>query len=226
MTKYRLINLKFVGDEEVTRRMTQEDCRERLRLLMEKHPQIDHEKHLEDLKACREYMEGNTAAFERMFEGAQKKLCAFVHQQPCKLLNYQDKEDIISEVTAEAVTRMYMFNGWSLFSTWMKAIARYRVITCINKKKRVLIIDDEVFSKLADRQHKTSLCPQNDYSGNEILNLLPKNDAYIIKCRVLNEMDFNDIAKTLNKSGNSIKKRYYKLIEILKNNLENIAEQA
>ena len=202
---------------------TPEESQKRLYELIRKHPQIDRATHLQDLELCKKYLNGDRIPFDTMFQIAYKKLERYVNKHCGKhigvSINEQDREDLIADVSTTAIEKMDMFGGWSLFSTWMIAIARYRIIDLINKrcKEKKNLSDDEY----DDSRSVSPMYQQRDeISVWEILSCLPKIDAAIVRLKAVEEYSFSVIAKHLNLSTKETQQRYNESIKILRNVLQ------
>ena len=119
--------------------MQTEKRQKRLDALIEKYPKINRAAHLKDLALCQDYLAGNCETFETMFQLAYAKLTNYIRYDNCGKhlglqVNAQDKEDLIADAASTAILRLDTFQGWSLFSTWMIGIAKYRVLTFIKTR--------------------------------------------------------------------------------------------
>jgi len=202
---------------------TPEESQKRLDDLMRKYPQIDRTAHLQDLELCERYLKGDRVPFETMFQIAYNKLERYATKHCGKHIGIsikeQDGEDLIADVSATAIEKMDMFGGWSLFSTWMIAIARYRIINLIKKRceEKKNLSDDE----FDDSRSVSPVYQQSDeISVWEILSCLPKTDATIVRLKAVEEYSFSEIAKQLNISTKRTQLRYNEAIKILRDVLQ------
>jgi len=203
--------------------MRTEERQKRLEALIEKYPKINRAKHLEDLVLCKEYLAGNCGAFETMFQSAYAKLINYVHYDNCGehlgiQVNTQDREDLIAEAAGTAILRLDTFQGWSLFSTWMIGIARYRILTFIEtryKKEKGLVdtpVDDpKIASYMPSHIDNTTVW--------EILSCLPEIDATIVKRKAIERFSFSEISEEVNLPVTQIQRRYKKAIAMLRDSL-------
>ena len=190
---------------------TPEERKQRLERLLAKHPHINRAAHLNDLELCKKYTLGEQVPFEQMFQIAHGKLTRYVNRNNCGShlginVNEQDREDLIADTVSVAILQLNMFHGWSLFSTWMIAIARYRIISLIKKrcKEKAWPLDDTLHS-------------QNDcVAVCEILSCLSELDATIVQLKAVERGTFAEIAKLLNLSVENVRRRYQKSIDRLR----------
>ena len=187
---------------------------------MEKYPHIDRTAHLRDLELCKRYIEGDRQPFEAMFQIAYGKLERYIKYDSCGKhldvhINAQDKEDLISDVTGTVISNLRMFHGWSLLSTWMIAIARYRIINLIKKRcrdKKNLTDNEFDDSRLISPLHLQN----DDTAVLEILSCLLEPDAAIVRLKAVERLAFSKIAEELGLSTKQVQHRYKKAIEMLR----------
>jgi len=203
--------------------MRTEERKKRLEALIEKYPKINRAKHLEDLALCKEYLAGNCDAFETMFQSAYTKLTNYVRYDNCGKhlgihVNAQDKEDLIAEAASTAILRLDTFQGWSLFSTWMIGIARYRVLAFIKTRCNE---DKGLVDAAVDNPKMAFQMPSHIDSTTvwETLSCLPENDATIVKLKAIEQLSFSEISKEMNLPVAQIKLRYKKALTALKDSL-------
>ena len=201
---------------------TQEQRREKLERLMKAHPHINREAHLKDLESCKRYLDGDCLPFNEMFEVAYGKLNRYIFYRSSRIfgihINNQDKEDLIAEVVEAAIKYMYTFQGWSLFSTWMIAIAYYRLINFVTNRRKEK--DNQVDNTIDENRF---IAPpsshENDLAVWEMLSCLSESDAEIVRLKAVERFTYSEIAKHLNLSIKKVQIRYKKAIELLQNSL-------
>ena len=201
-------------------RKTGEERRKSLAVWIETYPgRINLAAHQEDLALCKDYLQGNRKPFEKMFQIAYGKLQSFVYchsfgKHSGIHVNTQDKEDVIAETVDVALRRMGTYCGWSLFSTWMIAIARYRILSLIEKRCR-----EQQMIKDSPKEGFQEQPPQKarqSFTVWELLSGLSAQDAQIVQLRAIDELSFPKIAAQLGSSVSKITFRYKKIIKILR----------
>jgi len=176
------------------------------------------------LELCKRYLKGDRLPFEAMFHIAYGKLERYVHYDSYGKkygihINAQDKEDLIADVASAAIQHMTTFQGWSLFSTWMIAIARYRIINFVKKryKEQKNVTDNE----LDDSRLISSSNSQNDDTTVwEILSCLSATDAMIVRLKAVGGLTYFEIAKQINLPIKEVSIRYKVAITILRKMLQ------
>ena len=200
--------------------MQTEERQKRLDALIEKHPKINRTMHLKDLALCKEYLTGNCGAFDTMFQSAYVKLTNYVRYDNCGkhlgiCVNTQDKEDLVAEAACTAIMRLDTFQGWSLFSTWMIGIARYKILNFIkvrcneNKNLICMAVDD---AKIAFTMPNHI----DDTTVWDILSCLPESDATIVNRKAVEQFSFSEISKEMNLPVAQIQRRYEEAIVTLR----------
>ena len=203
---------------------TQEERRKKLESLIEKYPHIDRAAHLKDLELCKRYLKGDRLPFEAMFHIAYGKLERYLRYDSYGKkygihINTQDKEDLIADVAGAAIQHMAAFQGWSLFSTWMIAIARYRIIDFV--KKRCKEQQNVTDNALDDSRYIPPAHSQNNGTAVwEILSCLSESDAAIVRLKAVEGLTYSEIAKQIKISVKEVSIRYKTAIETLRNALK------
>lgn len=200
--------------------LTQEQCRERLERLMRQYPTIDHDRHLQDHSICQEYLQGNHMRFESLFETAYHKMRKYVIYHKSDLLSDYDKEDIIAEAAYTAVAQIHMFNGWSMYSTWMKAIAKYRILKCIKRKlqKEQELRSQKVLDNLPEVYSCIDMWENNDLIRG-LMDRIPQINQLIVVYKTLHGMTYAEISRKMNLPVRSIQKKYYRSLKIMRKHL-------
>ena len=203
--------------------MRTEERQKRLDALIEKYPKINRATHLEDLALCKEYLAGSCGAFETMFQSAYAKLTNYVRYDNCGKhlglhVNAQDKEDLIADIASTAILRLSTFQGWSLFSTWMIGIARYKILTFIKARCKK---DQNLVDAAVDDTKMASHMPSHIDNTTvwETLSCLPESDATIVKRKAIEQFSFSEISKEMNLPVEQVQRRYKKAIAVLRASL-------
>jgi len=191
---------------------------QRLEKLTAKYPSINRQKHLDDLCICKNYLLGNTDAFMKLFEDSRGKAHRYVHKNTWnRLLNLQDKEDVISETESTAILKLHMFHGWSRYSTWMIGIARNRILSLV-KKKAIMAETKICIENTCNSEIANDLIAE--WEGNqyvsELLGYLSGEEQSIVADVVFHQKSFELIAIERTCSENIIIKKYEKAIQKLK----------
>ena len=203
---------------------TQEERRKNLEQLIAKYPHIDRAAHLKDLELCKRYLKGDRLPFEAIFQVAYGKLERYVRNDNCGRqygihVSVQDKEDLIADVAGTALQHMATFQGWSLFSTWMIAIARYRIIDFVKKRcKEQKNVTDNALND--SRYIPPSHSKNSDASVWKILSCLSELDAAIVRFKAVDELTYSEISKQLKLPVKEVSHRYKTAIETLRNALK------
>lgn len=140
------------------------------------------------------------------------------------VLNEQDAEEIAHDAILAAFSLLRDFKGnESCFVAWVKKIAVNKSIDKYRRdSRRPLLVDVEEFKeKIEDDDDET-------YSIEQVkaaLAGLPEGYRVVITLRLLEEMEYEDIANRLNINESSVRSQYSrgiaKLKEVLRVNLNN-----
>jgi RNA polymerase sigma factor (sigma-70 family) len=188
--------------------LTEEQRIQRLNALMKINPLIDPEKHKQDHDACQQYLAGNKKPFQDILEEASEKTKKYVMHSAGPLFNTQDKEDIISQTLEAAISKMAAFKGWSRYSTWMKAIARYRIYNFVKIKTK------EIPQKNIETAYQSR--PTQEINIFEMLSSLPKIHRLIVQYHAIDKWTIQEIAAELNIPKSKVRKHYKEAISQLR----------
>jgi len=137
--------------------------------------------------------------------------------------NPADAMDLMQDVFVAVFRNLSTFRGDSPFKGWMFKIAHYRCIEFYRRKRPTQSLDDvpEQFDESHDE------CPEHHaVSGqqakalHQALQTLPVNQKLVVELKFFQHCTFDDIAKQLGISVNTVKSRLYSGLDKLKDHLE------
>jgi RNA polymerase sigma-70 factor (ECF subfamily) len=126
--------------------------------------------------------------------------------------SHDDSDDIVQNVLIKVWKHLGSFRGDSSLKTWITRICVNESLTFIEKKKRMLQIDDEeymerVISNIPDDTH---------FSSDQILQLvqkgiqmLPEKQRVVFTLRYYDEMPYEEMSKVLDTSVGALKTSYH-----------------
>ena len=202
---------------------TETEQAERLKKFMKINSRIDLEKHQQDYNSCQAYLAGDQEQFNSLLESSITRTRKYILYDTSKLFNEQDKEDILSETLEIAMAKMATFKGWSRYSTWMRAIARYQIYKLADKKaKEIKCIDINEMANTLDVESRYSQPSEfrQELSIIEILSSLTKKSSQIVMLHVVEGLSFAEIAAELEISEHIVRKDYGKAIFQLRQELQ------
>jgi RNA polymerase sigma-70 factor, ECF subfamily len=159
---------------------------------------------------------GDSRAFEELVVRHQKSMYYFVLRI---LKNPLDAEDTVQRIFLLAYQNIKGFRSDATFKTW---IYRIGINQCHNyfrqNKNREFISVDDI--PVTDSKPD----PEGDFSDRERLShlqkavdRLPYKQKMVVTLRIYQELNFEEIGKTLNISANSAKVNFHHALERLKN---------
>jgi len=197
--------------------MTDDERAERLEKLMAKYPRIKREKHLEDLDICKNYLAGDVEPFEKLFEEACKRVRKYIYHATYEPVGEQDREDILAETMSVAVVKVQNFNGWSRYSTWMRGIARHKVLSCAEKKALKLINEKYCDDYgVIGGSHDPIAQWESDQNVSELLGHLSERERVVVVGKVFHGQTSKNLAKGMGLSVSCIGHIYRGAIEKMK----------
>jgi RNA polymerase sigma-70 factor (ECF subfamily) len=115
------------------------------------------------------------------------------------------------------------FRGDSAFKSWLLKIAHYRCIEFYRKRKHTVDMDSvpEAFNEEGENCPELSVVAHQQ--GNDIITAmakLPVNQRAVIEMKFFQHLTFDDIARQLGISTNTVKSRLYAGLGKMKQVLE------
>ena len=127
-------------------------------------------------------------------------------------------EDLVQETFERMLNKIDSFNEERKFSTWLMTIGRNLYVDQYRKKLR----SNEILAEEGmDGSAKISKTPEEEVIGNltvdEILKNLSEKEKFIVEMRVFQKLSFGEIAEVTNESENTLRSRFFRTMEKLKN---------
>ena len=134
--------------------------------------------------------------------------------------NIQDAQDITSQTFLKVLERISSYHHRGYFSAWLFSIARSKYIDHFRKRnqeeklitKNDLESQTDVLTIVVDRERLLNL--------DHILALLSDEELDLLRLRNVAELTFAEMAEILSRTEDAIKKKYYRLLARLQNQLE------
>lgn len=167
----------------------------------------------EDLILVQETLKGNVQSFEALLDKYELIILKFIYSM---IRDKETAEDITQDVFITVYNKLDTFDSRYKFSNWIMRIARNKCIDYIRKikKSKELNIEDciSIKSRETSPEERLEYKEIRDFIVNKI-NSLDNVDKQIILLRYSQKATFNDISKILDISESSVKRRYYKIRE-------------
>jgi RNA polymerase sigma-70 factor (ECF subfamily) len=177
---------------------------------------------------CKKY---DKLSFKELFQMYEKYLYYLCYSYT---QNQQDALDLVQEIYIKVFNNINKFDDNMPFHPWMRRIS---VNTCLNFRRTiknnivslnqsineedgtledVLLADDQVEEEILNLETKDIIKTN--------LKELPEKYRIIIVLRYYENLDYNEIAKLLNKPLGTVKTELYRAKALLKDKLKNVME--
>jgi len=165
-----------------------------------------------DIELVNEFKNGNTSAFDEIVKRYQRKVYTLARRI---LGNHEDADDIAQEVFIKLFYSLNDFKGESSLFTWIYRITVNECKSFLRKKKIKEFVQDEVANLL-----KFGQTPDQELFEKEERNLieravekLPTKQRMIFVMRFFEDLDYQEIAKILNKPIGTLKANYFHAVK-------------
>lgn len=179
----------------------------------------------EDRRLIEKAAEGDRRAFGKLVTKYQKRLFRFVFM----ILKSKDAaDDIVQDAFVKAYTALDSFDKDKQFYPWLSTIARNLALNRL-KREAKHTTESELESEFENISDESSdplddlINRENDKKFAKAVISLPEKFRTVFVMRMMEQMSYEQIAKTLNISPGTVDSRLYrarsKLLEILKEQL-------
>ena len=136
--------------------------------------------------------------------------------------NVQEAEDLTSQTFMAAMTSISQLQQDERFSSWLFSIARNKAMDHFRRRQKQPEIIADNPPLMAEQRDLAAGLIQSDRVNQltPLLKELDEKDLDLLKLRFLGELTFEEMAATLHRSLNAVKKSYYRLLARLKSQLE------
>ncbi|MBA6230758.1 MULTISPECIES: RNA polymerase sigma factor [unclassified Colwellia] len=168
---------------------------------------------------------------KQALKGKKSAWVALVKRYEKNLYNYTlrmvshpaDAMDLMQDVFVAVFRNLSTFRGDSPFKGWMFKIAHYRCIEFYRRKRPTQSLDDlpEQVDEASDEcPEYQAVSGQQAKALHKALQALPLNQKLVVELKFFQHCTFDDIAKQLGISVNTVKSRLYSGLDKLKDHLE------
>jgi len=173
-----------------------------------------------DETLVKQALKGKKSAWVALVKRYEKSL----YNYTLRMVNHPaDAMDLMQDVFVVVFRSLSTFRGDSAFKGWMFKIAHYRCIDFYRRKRPTQSLDDipEQLDEDSDE------CPEYQATSGQqavalqkALQTLPVNQKLVVELKFFQHCTFDDIAKQLGISVNTVKSRLYSGLDKLKDHLE------
>ncbi len=173
-----------------------------------------------DETLVKQALKGKKSAWVALVKRYEKNLYNYTLRM---VSNPADAMDLMQDVFVAVFRNLSTFRGDSPFKGWMFKIAHYRCIEFYRRKRPTQSLDDlpEQFDEASDEcPEYRAVSGQQANALHKALQTLPVNQKLVVELKFFQHCTFDDIAKQLGISVNTVKSRLYSGLDKLKDHLE------
>jgi RNA polymerase sigma-70 factor, ECF subfamily len=130
-------------------------------------------------------------------------------------------EDLTAQVFLEALESLPKYHHDGHFAAWLFSIARHKVVDYYRNLHPEVPIENK-YSNLNNQGDPLSTVIQIEETQRlaGLIQRLNKDDQELLRLRLVAELEFGEIARLINDKMEATKKRYYRLLTHLRQQLE------
>ena len=132
--------------------------------------------------------------------------------------NQQDAEDLTTQTFMAALQSLPSYQHRGSFSAWLFSIARNKTNDHFRKQHKQISLEEAEGEKV-DWGNPGILRDQT-LDLSKLISRLPEDDQELLRLRFVAEMKFSEIAVLAKKSEDAVKKKIYRLLSWMENQLE------
>ncbi len=173
-----------------------------------------------DETLVKQALNGKKSAWVTLVKRYEKKLYNYTLRM---VSNPADAMDLMQDVFVAVFRNLSTFRGDSPFKGWMFKIAHYRCIEYYRRKKPTQSLDDvpeQVDESSDECPEHHAVSGQQATALHKAIKTLPINQKLVVELKFFQHCTFDDIAKQLGISVNTVKSRLYSGLDKLKDHLE------
>jgi RNA polymerase sigma-70 factor, ECF subfamily len=133
----------------------------------------------------------------------------------------RETEDLTAQVFLEALEGLPRYRHNGHFAAWLFSIARHKVADHYRCRRSELTIED-TYGESSRRGDPLSTLIQTEeaYRMSGLIHKLDEQDQELLRLRFVAELNFGEIAQLINSNMEKTKKRVYRLLAHLRQQLE------
>ena len=133
----------------------------------------------------------------------------------------RETEDLTAQVFLEALEGLPRYRHNGHFAAWLFSIARHKVADHYRSRRSELTIED-TYGESSRRGDPLSTLIQIEeaYRMSGLIHKLDEQDQELLRLRFVAELNFGEIARLINSNMENTKKRVYRLLAHLRQQLE------
>lgn len=165
----------------------------------------------------------NEKTKEKAFELLLKKYQKHIYYNARRIVTiHEDADDVTQNVCIKIWKNLDRFRNESSLKTWISRICVNEALTYIEKKKKLLNLDDDNYTNflLVSQADISTVTPNQieQFLQEEITKLPPKQRA-VFTMRYYDETPYAEMSKIFNTSESALKASYHFAAEKIKKNI-------
>lgn len=169
-----------------------------------------------------QFVQGDLLAFDCLYNRHVKA----VYNRVRFVIPETDVEDVTQEVFLAALCSLPAYRGEAHFSTWLRSLTNNKVAEYYrrrSRKKETMQVDLVHAEQRSDQSNTNSV--EDRIALYSALNQLPEQYREVILLRFAEGLQFNEIAKLLNKNPEAIKSLFRRAMSALREKMDVKDEQ-
>ena len=138
--------------------------------------------------------------------------------------NVQEAEDITTQTFMKAFESFASFRMDGHFASWLFKIAHNKAMDHFRKRKNTVVLDETYSAEMKSNTINEVIQVEQVAILSNLLETLNDEERELLRLRFLAELKFSEIANFLGASEVTIKKKIYRLLERLQNQVEDSDE--
>jgi RNA polymerase sigma-70 factor, ECF subfamily len=158
------------------------------------------------------------AVFNQLYLAYIRPIYRYIY---CKVGDVKLSEDLTAQVFLEALESLPRYHHNGHFSAWLFSIARHKVVDHYRTQRSDLpieVTDGESDNKVDPLS--TLIQTEETQRISKFIHLLDEQDQELLRLRFVAELNFAEIARLINSNMEATKKRFYRLLAHLRQQLE------
>jgi RNA polymerase sigma-70 factor, ECF subfamily len=167
------------------------------------------------LRAARD----NPAAFASLYDRYVQALYKYLLG---KTGNSAEAEDLTSQTFLSALENLPGYRDQGNFRAWLFRIAHNKWVDFYRKSKRQVSTDEILPAGSENDFLQEVIRGEKSQIISSLVKKLSKHDLELLRLRLVSDLEFREIGVVLGKNEAAVKKAYYRLIERMKKEMEQI----
>jgi RNA polymerase sigma-70 factor (ECF subfamily) len=168
---------------------------------------------VELLRAARK----DPARFGEIYELYVKRVYRYLYNRTG---NAQEAEDLTAQTFLAALESLDRLKDEGCFAAWLFGIARNKVGDHYRRREYSTLLGEDEPSPTGEGALAGMIRSERAEAVSTLIRGLPESERELLRLRYLAEMSFRDMARTLKKNEDAVKKSLYRLLERLQRQLE------